>query len=513
MANSYKTLKEDFVSNLTGGSINEINAVTTVAPAAVILWSVLQHRLSYFAPYTLPSFLMDFLLNCGAILFATTSYSSNPLLLSTRLVSPAVLICLVSTPATSRHKKAKPPIPNKTQGREGGGSGGTESVEGGDLFPRKAFLTVYRGSMMVITCIAILAVDFKVFPRRFAKVENWGTSLMDLGVGSFVFSAGIVGAGPVLKGQYSGRRTTLGSRLYAAARHSLPLLILGLIRLYSVKGLDYAEHVTEYGVHWNFFFTLGLLPPFVAVFQSLFAYIPSYALLSFLLGITYEILLDFTSLKAYILTAKRTDLLSQNREGVFSFFGYLAIFLAGQATGMYVLPRNYSGWEFLRRKFGGNDTSERLQRRTLLFTLLGWSTLWILLFELSTHLSFGLGLQVSRRLANLPYFLWVTAFNTTQLSLFCLIESYFFPLPPTSKASPTTESQHYNTAVSKVLHAFNRNGLPIFLLANLLTGLVNLTLRTLDYTPLQAIGVLGGYTALLAAVAVGLDVYDISIKL
>lgn len=37
MAQSYKTLKENFVSNLSGGSIEEINYITAVAPVSATL--------------------------------------------------------------------------------------------------------------------------------------------------------------------------------------------------------------------------------------------------------------------------------------------------------------------------------------------------------------------------------------------------------------------------------------------------------------------------------------------
>lgn len=359
--------------------------------------------------------------------------------------------------------------------------------------------------MIVITCIAILAVDFRIFPRRFAKVETWGTSLMDVGVGSFVFSAGLVGVRPILKAKLGGQKLEpLSKRLYQSGRHALPLIVLGFIRLWSVKGLDYAEHVTEYGVHWNFFFTMGFVPPFVALFQSAFEYIPSYAALAVILGGAYQVALKYTDLTRFILLSDRTNLFSQNREGIFSFFGYLAIFLAGQSAGMLVLPRNVSA----KVKTGTE------QRKRLLLNLGAWSAGWSLLFILSTHWKYGLNLNVSRRLANLPYILWIAAFNTTQLTAFCLVETIFFPAVY-KDAGARTESEElvYKDSTSPVLEVYNRNGLFIFLVANLLTGLVNLTVPTLDVTNPQAMGVLLVYAATVTGVAVALDLYDISIKL
>ncbi|OLN84396.1 GPI-anchored wall transfer protein 1 [Colletotrichum chlorophyti] len=497
---SYKKLKEDFVSNLSGGSVSEINYVTVVAPVAVLLWSVLQSRQSFFKPYRPLACAVDYLLNVAAILLSTTLYASSPLLLSALLLAPALLV--YALPQNLGASRKKPAIPPHAKSRSTGAAAGGASAPPSDL-PTKPFLTHYRGSMLVITCIAILAVDFRLFPRRFAKVETWGTSLMDLGVGSFVYSAGVVAARPVLKERAQGRSTPLSTRLLSSMRHSLPLLILGLVRLLSVKGLDYAEHVTEYGVHWNFFFTLAFLPPFVAIFQSALKFVPSYAALAIILSVLYQVALESTGLKGYILVAPRTDLLSMNREGVFSFFGYLAIFLAGQDTGMYVLPRTLNP---------GTDSTPSAQRRSLLVRMTLWSAAWAALYFLSTSYSYGDGLSVSRRLANLPYVLWTAAFNSTQLLAYCVVDTLFFPASHNA-ADARAEKEAYESATSRVMHAYNRNGLFLFLIANVLTGLVNMTVPTLHVGPPATMAILIAYSGAITGIALGLDAYDISIKL
>ncbi|KAL5335338.1 GWT1-domain-containing protein [Aspergillus crustosus] len=493
----YKSRKEAFVSNLTGGSLLEINAVTLVAPASVFLWSVLQSRLSFFTPYAGPAAVItDFLLNVLAILFATTLYSSAPWLLNLLLISPAILILFSSRPRRV-NIKAKPPKAATPQNAPDLGSA-PQSL------PVHPFLTTYRAAMMIITCIAILAVDFRVFPRRFAKAENWGTSLMDLGVGSFVFSGGVVSARSVLKG--ASVEKTLAQRLTSSIRPAVPLLILGLIRLYTVKNLEYAEHVTEYGVHWNFFFTLGFLPLFVEIFEGLATIIPSYEVLSLAVAVLYQVALESTDLKAYILVSPRgADLLSKNREGVFSFLGYLAIFLAGRATGIRIIPSGISP-----------STTPPQARKRVLTSLAVLASGYSAVFAMNStyFLGYGAGIPVSRRLANMPYVLWVAAFNNTQLFLFCLIETLFFPsVHRVSTVGKAEEAERTAFATSPIMKAFNRGGLAIFLIANLLTGGVNLTVPTLDVNDGQAMVILVAYAAVITAVALGLDKANIKIAL
>jgi len=153
-----------------------------------------------------------------------------------------------------------------------------------------------------------------------------------------------------------------------------------------------------------------------------------------------------------------------------------------------------------------------MARRRLLVRLASWSLLWTCLLAFTLSYNFGLALRVSRRLANLPYVLWVCAFNCVQILAFCLIETLVFP--NVHKATDrVTEKRESDLATSNVLKSYNRNGLALFLLANLMTGLINLTVRTVEVNTKTAMAILVGYAAVMTTVAYALDAKGISIKI
>jgi phosphatidylinositol glycan class W len=178
---------------------------------------------------------------------------------------------------------------------------------------KPGYVTIYRAYLQILTVIAILAVDFHIFPRKYAKTESYGYSLMDIGVGSFVFSQGLV----------------FGPRLYKTThflhvlRSVFIVLAIGFARMYFTKTLEYNEHVSEYGVHWNFFFTLGFLPLFVFSLSRVLLIVDA-TVIAAILMIGYEYVLQ-NGLEDYIMNAPRIDLLSMNREGVFSFVGTVSL--------------------------------------------------------------------------------------------------------------------------------------------------------------------------------------------
>ncbi len=153
-----------------------------------------------------------------------------------------------------------------------------------------------------------------------------------------------------------------------------------------------------------------------------------------------------------------------------------------------------------------------ISRLRLLITLAASSVFYsaLLAAHLVPHLLPAVATPISRRLANGPYVLWIAAFNTGQLCLFCLIESVWFPGAYRARTA-SAEKQEAARATSRVLEDFNASGLAVFLVANLGTGLVNLGLDTLHMGKGQSMAVLGAYMLLVTLAARGLKAVKLKI--
>ncbi|KAG8743284.1 Glucosaminyl phosphatidylinositol (GlcN-PI) nositol acylation protein [Ceratobasidium sp. 414] len=569
---SYKLEKEEFVSGHNGSSVTHINAISSVALSSVALYLALQSRLAFpsrlssLGRRNLLELTAEFTLLVVPLLLSLTIFAEYPLSLSLFLFVPAFLLhrslpalppppppALLPSPSPASSRPSSPahtptqtqsnyssihvlptPIPTPTPRRT------TFSLSNAVAVPPLPALTTYRAHMMLMTVICILAVDFPIFPRELSKCESWGVSVngglqMDLGVGSFVFSQGVVSAIPIIKNPEI-LRGALIPKFLTATRKVIPLFVLGFVRVLAVKG-------TEYPVSRPF------LPA------------PS----------GHQIVLNNTPLQSWALGNDRSTLLSQNKEGIVSFVGYLALHLFGLAIGTLILPPSPSHFRRAVSELtaGSNtappsrapspirqhvdsdlhmgrrpptpdssDDDEPRQRQAPIrapeqeeprkrgkaaIELCSYAVVWWTLFLIGSTV--GNGMQgVSRRLANTLYVLWVAAFNTSFLLGYVLLDSVFagpsHPPRPNSltatkerlSASPLTRGSFApsfkfpagpdsirerplptETSNSGLLGAINLNGLTLFLVANVATGLVNMSIPTMYTADGDALVILVAY--------------------
>ena len=516
---SHKERKTQFVSDLVGGTTLDIYRVTSISAISYLVWCVLKKKTALFESNkqngSALSVIIDFLLNWNNLLLSTTIYANNIPLLIVLNILPLIPVVLFSSPTTKKEgkkavKETKKAIVNLK----------TLTVK--QFLPFKTFITVYRAQMMVITCVCIMAVDFQIFPRRFGKVETWGTSLMDLGVGSFVFSMGLISERSFLRqlfeAKYSYPRTVSRS-----IKNSLPIFALGLVRLVSVKSVDYHEHVTEYGQHWNFFFTLACLPILNAVLSPVIIKISPFVT-SIIISIIYEYFLVGHGLLGYIIANPRNTLFSANREGILSLFGYFPIFLNGLALGSSILPvvsipnsvfNVGMSRESLVKAYTKGKGKAGISPLKAMFIL-------SIVFQLAYYIIDTCYIySVSRRMANLLYVIWVSAYNCSFLFIYGVIEKLVWGGVDVEIVSESSEDGiELETDVNDIvcdghvpasLTAINTNSLVLFLVSNLLTGLINLTFNTIDAGIIESMGVLVAYELTLSAFS--LVLYNMGIVL
>ncbi|XP_059207669.1 phosphatidylinositol-glycan biosynthesis class W protein [Centropristis striata] len=496
MAMSQRNLKEAFVSNLNGTSLQEVALGSFLTPLCLInrgLILTLYYQAKGTLPLPLPQIthlLLDFSVLVLPLVLSCTVLSSvlHQVILSLTVISACVLcyIYRVNSNRSAQH-------PQNTI---------STFLQSHVQFSQVPFVTIFRVFVNVKTAISILAVDFAVFPRRYAKTETYGTGVMDFGVGAYVFANALVC--PEARG-----KNISGSKMNYVTKQLLsvwPLVVLGMGRLISLKMSSYHEHVTEYGVHWNFFFTLAIVKVVATVLLAILPANQSW-LIALLISGSYQFALETSEgLKAFIIhnNDREKDFLHANKEGIFSVVGYVAIYMAGVQVGLYLMQPRSQVRQWLKALFNLS---------------LGSFVLYTALYACQTLIE-----PVSRRMANLPFFIWSVGQSLFFMSCLGMADMVLLFSKRTSgchfvpsswnlyKKQSDSDKKTGEPERHCLIQAVSRNQLLFFLLANVLTGMTNSVVDTLSCSNSLSVCVMLSYMFLNCFVIYVLHLFGITIK-
>jgi len=342
-----------------------------------------------------------------------------------------------------------------------------------------SWLNLYRSTMLLSACSAILAIDFSQMPRRLGKTKEYGVSVMDVGVGSFIVSASCVKWQRRRRNRRSGRNSDGGKhrreeeeeeeeeearkKTMRAVKRAMVSFLLGFARYVSVKRSGYQLVEEEYGPMWNFFFSLAVIDILSAAivlacgslaFTNEKTRMRNTFIVASSVAILVEVLLRGNAsknttmkLESWLLAptkdrgefpTKYTDIVAfvkLNREGAFSCVGMTSLHFFGRFFGEYVH----------RKKCEGE------LRRAAWLALALWVAAYtsIEVFEI---------IKPSRRLCNFGYILWMITYNVSAMVVMAFIH------------------EQYDT-VPSILERANESPMLVFLFANVTTGLFNFILK------------------------------------
>ncbi|XP_012556495.2 phosphatidylinositol-glycan biosynthesis class W protein [Hydra vulgaris] len=431
-----KKAKELFILNTHGTTLIDIFSTATLSVLCCVLsigfrLIYIQNRLHWFLDLCIDNVLIVI----PMVLFFTVFSNFNCLSVVILLISVLILLYLYT------EKKSFMTILNFIK-----------EMDTGDFH----YISIYKANIQIATAVCILAVDFNVFPRRFAKADVFGIGVMDCAVGSIIFSTAMTSS-------FVRQSNKLNVQiLIKTFKSSIFLLALGIFRVTLIKIANYQENISEYGVHWNFFITLA----FVKIFASVILYILPFLLkqtclvmISFGIIIIYQTMLSSFGLASIIQSGfngdnQRVSFIDANREGICSTLGYISIYFFGIFFGKQLIKTKYKA-----------------------INKVCWLGLWFFIGCTLTNILGYLSMPISRQMANLSYFCFQISFNAFLLLGFLIVDIVTFAIINVKKKR-RNEITNYN--IPLLYKVVNQNLLVYFLLANVMTGAINFYVQTLD---------------------------------
>lgn len=481
LISSYNEEHELFVSNSKGSSVMCVLICLFHAPTLMLLLKLIQHNRK-------PRFLRDFI------------FFVFPLLLNiTILVDQSYVSCcfLLLTEIYVLYNNRKTGMNINIITTENENIKNSIDLPDNNNNNHKSYLSLFRGINMLLTCLSILAVDFRIFPRRFAKTETFGISLMDVGIGGFIISS-------ALTSKFARGKVNVPNKFISFSIKNIIVLILGFGRMAAIRLFNYHSKASEYGTSWNFFVTLFLVWTISDIFKSLFPrrILP---LVAIIILCIYQFLLSYTNLQYFVFSASRERFFSSNREGILSLLAFVPLYLLVESYSYYVIwesgvgntsnanislenienNSNISSDEQIKNYnrdeniiIFGNSIPNNIIKicKNLSYTSI---CLWILWIISSSHIQ-----PTSRRLSNITYVLLILAMSSIIL-LVTIIADYIGGV---------------NTRII-VLESIANSQLEIFILCNLITGIVNMSINTIYMDKATSLTILSLYGLFITSIA------------
>lgn len=344
------------------------------------------------------------------------------------------------------------------------------------LEPRGLLASLLATLMLSVT-VCILSVDFPIFPRRGAKTYDFGFSIMDAGVGAFIAFSGAVSPEAKHAVESSTDRTiqTKLGLVLKTLSSSVPLIVLSCLRLVLIRYFEYREITEEYGTHLNFFAVLAAVKLISCLIYCIIGRRIKLNYVGAALIVAYQIFLNYYAMENIVANESRHNFFMANKEGFLSIIGL---------TGYHLV--------YTRLQLIIDDASKTHKRYGITQTLKA-------LLRLAAPAIVGLIVMhnfvqpSSRRISNAAYVCWSACMVIFLLGCEVTVNSGIAAL----------QRRYHNVDDfgSRIYTAFSQNAMPLFLLANILTGAINFTLATNSMQTLSSLATIAMYLVIISVVA------------